>query len=121
MNDTFVMYTPGHGIPFAPMFPDSITYSDGRILNRLNLWSSLYVGDAGKSTENITMQGVQTSKTIINKIDEAIDLGLNFIIWDFNNDNIDGTWICESFSYTVDLPGGYSYSLSLERVNSFHY
>ena len=89
MNDTFIMYTPGHGIPFAPRFPDSIMYSDGRVLNRLNLWSSLYVGDAGKSSESIIMQGIQTSKTIINKIDEAVDLGLNFIISDFNNDDID--------------------------------
>ena len=97
--------------------PDTITYSDGRILNRINLWSSTYVGDAGKDTETITMDGFTTDKTTcINYFDYVADHGYEITIANFNNTDIDGTYLIESFSYTRSDPGGYYYSLSLERV-----
>lgn len=122
---TFTIYTDGDltgGDPvgvyhFHCELPDTITYSDGRILTRLNLWNNTYVGDSGKSTENITMQGFTVDKaTCIDYFDYAVDQGWELTITNFNNTDIDGVWLMESFSYTRDVPGGYSYSLQLERV-----
>jgi hypothetical protein len=99
--------------------PDTIISSDGRILNRLNLWSTLYVGDAGKSSENITMTGFDDIKLNINRIDEMLDLGEEMTLSGFEHGMSmfnNTVWVAESFSYTRDVPGGYSYSLSLERV-----
>ena len=96
--------------------PETITYSDGRILNILNLWDSLYVTDAGKNTENISLSGFEPTKDYINKTDLALDNGEEITINGFSNTNIDGVWVAENFTYTRNEPGGYYYNISLERV-----
>lgn len=107
---------PGSLYHFHCELPDVITYSDGRTLNRLNLWSTTYVGDAGKSSENINMTGFTVTKNNINYFDYIADQGYEIELHNFTNTDIDGTWVIESFSYTRDVPGGYTYNLSLERV-----
>ena len=96
--------------------PESVIYGDSRILIRLNLWNDLFISDGGKEAENITLNGFDPNKAAINNIDAAMDDGLSMIISGFNNGNIDGTWVAESFSYTREEPGRYGYSISLERV-----
>lgn len=95
--------------------PTTLMYVDGRTLNRLNLWSNLYVGDAGKSTENINMIGFDKNQTSINSLDSAIDRGDELTISGFSNTDLDGVWVAESFTYTRDNPWFYGYSLTLEK------
>ena len=104
-------------VTFYPKLPDTVQYADGRILNRLNLWSSTYVGDAGKSSENMMLVGFETNKTVINYFDTIADAGDEMTITGFDNTDLNATWVIESFSYAVDVPGGYSYTLNLEKVN----
>ena len=121
---TFTVYTndltEGGPVPlyhFHCELPDTITYSDGRILNRLNLWSELFVGDAGKASEGISLTGFTVNKTTcIDYLDFIADHGWELTLANFVNTDIDGTYVIESFSYTRDIPGGYSYNLVLERV-----
>ena len=96
--------------------PETLIYADGRSVNRLNLWASNFVSDAGKLTENITLTGYTNDKGALNLIDVAMDRGDEIQINGFDIDNIDGTWLCESFKYGRSGPGRYSYSLTLERV-----
>lgn len=103
-------------VTFYPKLPDTVQYADGRILNKLNLWDNLYVGDAGKSTENIILSGFETDKNVINYFDTIADAGDEMTVTGFGNINLNATWVIESFSYTRDVPGGYSYSLQLEKV-----
>ena len=96
--------------------PDHLTYNDGKEIIKLNLWNNQFIYDAGKTTENIMIDGFETDKTTINNIDTAMDEGEEITISGFGNTDLDTIWLCESFSYTRDDIGGYSYIMQLEKV-----
>jgi len=96
--------------------PETLSYNDGRNVIRFNFWSDVFTFDDGTNMDNVTLSGLETDKQSLNWLDAALDVGDEITLAGFNNLDINGVWVAESFSYTKIQPGLYGYSISLERV-----
>ena len=105
--------------------PEMISFNDIRETKKFHFWSDYdLVIDAGKDSENITIEGIQpdmitegSSYASMTDIDDIMNCGDEITLEGTGYTDFDTTWYIENFSYTVDggMPSIVNWSLTLEK------